>query len=153
DAQADHVFNLNVGGNKLTPGSLITATLTWNRDVSNLEDPNPSATDLKDVNSYVNPNIVNNASPEKRISDLDLWVRNRQTGLMVAGSTNLVDNVEHVYFNVRQEGDYDLVVRNASNTKSQFALAYSAGTTDGTVFTVDHYSQGIQAPARLSDTT
>lgn len=151
-AQSDHVFNLNVGGETLKPGSLITGTLTWNRTVTHTNDPNPNLAQLQNVNNYANPNIVNNASPETRIADLDLWVRNRGTGNMVAASLALIDNVEHVYFNVREEGHYDLVVRNASNTTTSFGLAFSAGTSNGIAFTVENNAQGKQAPSRLSDT-
>lgn len=136
-ANSANTYNIFFGGETLKPGSLVTATLTWDRFTELRAGMPPS-----NPNSYIfNP-----------LRNLNLELVNRATGQVVyrsqsGGEANADggDNVEHIYFNVPVEGNYDLVVRNRSAEQVRFALAYASGTSDGAAFTVDRGAQGRQA--------
>ena len=115
------VSNLFVGGETLKPGSLVTATITWDRIVAN------ATGNLTTVGAY-----ASSAPP-----DVDLELVNRGTGAVVAKSLSSNNNVEHIYFNVRTEGDYDLRIRNTGAVAATVASALTVGTSDGLAFSVD----------------
>ena len=84
--------NLFVGGEKLKPGSPVTATLVWDRVVTNT---------LAGANPLLNiANYASSAPP-----DLNLELVNRGSGAVVARANSAVDNGEHLYFNVPAEAD------------------------------------------------
>ena len=138
--------NLFVGGEKLKPGSLVTATLVWDRVVGTTM-ANPTLANLQAPASYTVQTSNNPGGNNQPIADLDLLLVNRGTGTTVAASRAVNDNVEHLYFNVREEGDYDLVYVNYGNQSADFSAAFSAGTSNGLAFTVEDGSQGKQMPA------
>ena len=146
-AGASDTSNLFVLGETLKPGSLVTATLVWDR-VVNTTMGNPNLGQLQMANSYAVQTVVNNTGPgnPEPLADLDLRLVKRGTGQTVAYVLSRNDNVEHLYFNIRDEGNYDLVVDNRSNRSTNYSLALSSGTSDGMAFTVDHSAQGKQAP-------
>jgi len=127
-------YNLFVGGQTLKPGSLVVATLAWDRQVA-LNDPaNPDR-----AASYTVTNLP----------DVDLELVNRQTGQVVARSNSVSNNVEHIYANVPTEGNYDLRVTNFGATNARFALAWTSGTSDGLAFSVNGGANEAQAAEGL----
>jgi hypothetical protein len=135
-ANATTISNLNVGGGTLTPGSLVQATLVWDRVVTLNNAATPS-----NVASYTVTPLAN----------LNLELLNNTTGDTVAisntggGAATGGDNVEHLYINVPTAGNYSLVVRNNSATATPYALAWTSGVSDGISFTVDSGSTGNMA--------
>lgn len=97
----------------LIVGSSLSATLTWFRHVGRTDGGILGAIDAGD--SF----FVTQA-----LSDLDLQIL--RNGTLVAESTSDVDNVEHLYWNVAQGGEYTLRVRgiNVYGGSEQFALAW-----------------------------
>lgn len=148
-AFSDSVKNLFVGGETLKPGSLVTATITWDRIV-NTTMANPTLAQLQDPANYTVQQNNNGGINGQPIADLDLSLVNVTTGTTVAASRMVNDNVEHIYFNVPTEGRYNLVVHNFSNQTTTYGMAFSAGTSDGISFTVDSSTRGIQTPASPS---
>jgi hypothetical protein len=128
--------NLSVGAPPLTPGSLVTATLAWDRVVTLNDATHPSDTTKYTVNA---------------IPNLDLELVNQTTGDTVALSNSGANaatggnNVEHLYVNVPTTGNYNLVVRNRSGTATPYALAWTSGSSDGLTFTVNSGAQGRNA--------
>jgi hypothetical protein len=102
---------------------------------------------LQNPANYVVQTATNTPGGASPIADLDLRLVNADNNSTVAYVLSFKDNVEHLYFNVRQEGHYNLVVDNRSNLSVPYGLAISAGSSDGMAFTVDHNSQGLQMPA------
>jgi hypothetical protein len=143
---ASSTGNLFVGGEKLAAGSLVTATIAWDRVVDTTM-ANPTLAQLQNPANYAVKNATNVPGGVSPIADLDIRLVNRSTGSTVAYVLSFKDNVEQLYFNVRETGDYDLVIDNRSNQAVKFGLAYSAGSSTGMAFTVDHNSQGRQMPA------
>jgi hypothetical protein len=130
-------IDANPTGRPMHRGSLVTATLVWERMVTldNAAAPAVAA-------SYT-------ASP---LSNLNLELLNVTTGRTVAISRSggLAatggNNVEHVYANVPEDGEYRLVVRNRSAVRTEFALTFAAADSTGMTFTVDNGTRG-QDPA------
>ena len=123
-------WELNRLGQTLKPGSLVTATITWDRDVTLRTGQDPSRVESYDV---------------RPLTDLTLELVKRGTNEVVAVSNSRVDNVEHIYFNVRDEGRYEIRVRNAAGgSKTTYALAVSAGTSDGLAFSVSSGAEGLR---------
>lgn len=111
-------------GKDLKRGSLVTATLTWDRTVA-LTAPGANLTAVASYNATVP-------------SNLDLQLINTATNAIVYQANSTVDNSEHVYFNVPADGKYALkVVNNSAGNAVQYGLAWSAGTSDGISFSVD----------------
>jgi hypothetical protein len=121
-AGGTNTFNLFVGGQPLTSGSLVTAALSWDRIVTL-----PAGADPAVAGNY-------NVTP---LPNLNLELVNHTTGAVVARSNSAVDNVEHIYFNVPTQGNYDLRVTNAGPSASNYALAWTSGTSEGPAFSVD----------------
>jgi hypothetical protein len=117
--------NIELFGNQeLKRGSLVTATLTWDRTVA----LTAAGANLTAVGSY-NATIPSN---------LDLQLINTGTNAVVFQANSTVDNAEHIYFNVPADGKYALrVVNNSGGNSVQYGLAWSAGTSDGIAFSVD----------------
>jgi hypothetical protein len=130
------------GTEPLKPGSLVTATLTWDRDVrlNNAAMPGNPASYTVNALPNLNLELVNRATGA-------VAYRSQSGGLPGDTPTNRTggDNVEHIYFNVPAEGNYDLVVRNASDNEVSYAIAWTSGTSDGPAFSVDHGAEGRQA--------
>lgn len=112
---------------ELNKGALVTATLVWERNVTITDPANPQL-----AASYNRSDLTN----------LNLLLRNRTTGVEVAASRSLVDNVEHIYANVPADGLYDLVVRSESAAATSWTLAASSGGTDGLAFSVRPGARG-----------
>jgi len=142
--------NLLVGGETLKPGSLVTATIAWDRIV-NTTMANPTLAQLQNPANYTVLTANNPGGANQPISDVDLVLVHRGTGNPVAASRAVNDNVEHIYFNIREEGHYDLVYRNFSNRDVSLGVAFSAGTSNGLAFTVDGNAQGKQMPRNTVD--
>ncbi len=129
-----------VGGFQ-TRGSLVTATLTWERDVT-LDDP-------------AHPELPGSYTA-RDLADLDLkLVRSDGFSTVVAESISFNDNVEHIYFNVPADDFYTLQVFNHSGDAPRYGLAFSAGSSIGHAFSVrdgmdysghDHRVEGLLAP-------
>jgi hypothetical protein len=112
------------GGQQLKRGSLVTATLAWDRTVA----LTAAGANLTAVGSY------NATAP----SNLDLQLVNTATNAVVFQANSTVDNAEHIYFNVPADGNYALrVVNNSGGNPVQYGLTWSAGTSDGIAFSVD----------------
>jgi hypothetical protein len=124
---------------KLSRGSLVTAALVWDAPVSN------------------------DATGDERLYDADNFVRGtfQDLSLQLArvnpSSEDGADTVrisqadaettEHIYFNVREDGEYLLAVKNLTGTRNErFALSWTAGSSDGLSFSVDG---GHFTPTRL----
>jgi subtilisin family serine protease len=120
-AGGTNTFNLFVGRQPLTQGSLVTATLTWDRTVT--------------LNAGADPTMAGSYTVTP-LPNLNLELVNRATGV-VARSNSTLDNVEHIYFNVPATGNYDLRVINRGATASTYALAWTSGTSEGPAFSVD----------------
>lgn len=132
----------------LKQGSLVTATITWDRHVVLPDGADPSV-----AGNYV-------VTP---LRNLDLELVHRGSGAVVARSNSAVDNVEHIYFNVPTEGQYALRVRNGSAGAQSYAMAWTSGTSDGPAFSVDgglfnpnrpagtaNPAEGLLAPYRVN---
>jgi subtilisin family serine protease len=104
----DYVIDPN-----LIVGTSLSATLTWFRHVGRTDGGILGAIDAGD-SFFVT----------QTLSDLDLQIL--RNGTLVAESTSDVDNVEHLYWNVAQGGQYTLRVRgiNVFGGSEQFALAW-----------------------------
>ena len=125
---ATNTSDLFVGGQTLKPGSLITATLVWDRPVS--LKTGGDRTQSADYENKTLPNL-----------DLELV---KVSGGVVAQSNSGGNaatggnSVEHIYFNVPSEGSYQLRVRNRSAvTVPDFGLTWTSGTSNGMAFSVD----------------
>ena len=125
----DH-FNLR----RLHAGALVTATLTWDRIVTNAGGVAPTLPQLQVLGNY-------NIQP---FQDLDFSLQNADTNSSVARSISTDENVEHIYFNVPTTGRYRLEVNNFTNTRTTpYAVAWNAGSTDGAAFSVDRNAEGL----------
>jgi hypothetical protein len=138
------ISNLNVGGGMLTQGSLVQATLVWDRVVTLNNAAAPSNTANYTVTPLANLNLelVNNTTGDT--------VAISRTG---AGAATGGDNVEHLYINVPTAGNYSLVVRNNNAAATPYALAWTSGVSDGISFTVDSGSTGNRAVNTNGTTT
>lgn len=118
------------GGRTLQPGSLVVATMTWDRVVTAANN------DRDNISAYGGIQFEN--------LSLEL-IRTDGVGApaVVANSNSAVDNVEHLYFNVPQAGAYALRVQNAGANDAPFGLAFSAGSTDGLSFSVAGSARGL----------
>jgi hypothetical protein len=125
-AGARKEFAVNAGAN-LKPGSLVVATLAWDR---NVETDSPH-----DVSAYKNRSFQN--------LNLELVEVGAAAGTFVARSSSPRDNVEHIYFNVPKEGKYVLRVHNSGAADAPFGLSWSTGTTDGIAFSVAAGARGV----------
>jgi hypothetical protein len=127
------------GGQTLKPGSLVSATLVWDRPVTNTG----SIVTLAD---YTPAGAAPGTAPATPANlDLELWKVGGAAP--VAASRSAADNVEHIYFNVRDEGQYFLRVRNNDAARATaYSVAMSSGTSDGISFSVDG---GAFNPARV----
>lgn len=111
------------GGQELQAGSLVTATLVWERDVQLKRGKDGTHKDDYQVTPLPDLN-------------LQLWNETDQHTEYWSGSTK--DNVEHIYFNVPTTAKYTLYVENNTpNQDPSYAIAYATGTTDGLAFSVD----------------
>jgi len=136
--------HLLVGGATLKRGSLVTATLVWDRPVE-LTD----GADRTQAASYVGTELP----------DVDLELVRVDTGTVVAASItgapgSASNSVEHIYFNVPDDGPYRLQVRNESvQFVEDYVLAFSAGTSDGIAFSVDggHFNSLRNDPSTMPD--
>ncbi len=118
------------GGRKLQPGSLVVATLTWDRVVT--------------VANHDRDNVSAYGGREFENLSLELIRTDGVAAPAVAANSNsAVDNVEHLYFNVPAEGSYALRVQNAGANAAPFGLAFSAGSTDGLSFSVAGGARGL----------
>lgn len=86
-------------GVPVTPGSIIDATLVWDRHVIWHDAGTPGVIDPADSFS------INFNNPQ---DDLNLYLY--RDGVLVASSTSSVDTVEHIHFLVDQPGMYSLRV-------------------------------------------
>lgn len=121
---------LGAGEPVLKRGSLITATIAWDREVTNTA----SLTTLANYGPATSPM---NPQPPAPV-DLDLELLKVGSATPVARVRSSRDNVEHLYFNVREDGQYFLRVRNFDATRSATSsLSVSVGSTDGMTFSVD----------------
>lgn len=100
----DNVYNLDP---QLPAGSVLTATLAWNRQVSS------STNDIETT--------IYTASP---LANLDLLLYDDANPMSpTASSVSTVDNVEHLFLSVPSGGHYSLAVRSANALVDP--LAYS----------------------------
>jgi hypothetical protein len=102
-------------GLPVTPGSIIDATLVWDRHVVWIDRGTIGAIDPSDSFSV---------SPLNPQDDLNLYLF--RDGVLVASSTSAVDTVEHIHFLVDQAGMYSLrVTRGAAVDPGEtYALAW-----------------------------
>lgn len=139
DTGGTHTWNLGGANTVLKQGSLVTATMTWNRNVTLPAGADPAVP----ANYMVTP-----------LANLNLELVHRGTGQVVAqsnsGGLNATggDNVEHIYFNVPSEGKYALRVL-AGPGPTTYGMAWTAGTSDGPAFSVDG---GLFNPRRPAGT-
>ena len=119
------------GGETLERGALVTATVVWDRTVTN-------AGSLTSVTDY-GPAIAPPANPQVRLPvDIDLELMKVGQATPVARARSSVDNVEHLYFNVREEGEYFLRVHNFDAAPvGRLRTVDHRGHTDGMTFSVD----------------
>lgn len=123
----------NYGLGMLHRGALVAATLNWDRQVTHVNGAAPTIAQLQAVGNYT-------AQPYQ---NLDLLLRNTDTGTAVIRSFAANENHEHIYFNVPATGNYRLEVNNATNTaNTPYALAWKSGSTDGAAFSVDRAAEG-----------
>ena len=131
----------------LHEGSLVTATIAWERKVIF------KGGDQNDVTRYNARPLANlNLELIQTINNVDTVVaKSNSAGNAATGG----DNVEHIYFNVRNMGDYSLRVANrytdnkpGTNKPTFYSIAWSAGTSDGLAFSVDG---GASNPLRTDD--
>jgi hypothetical protein len=99
----------------LQGGTSFTATLTWFRDVDYVDDGNGIIDSLDQFNAST-------------ISNLNLSLM--LDGQLVATANSLIDNVEHIHFDLAQSGDYTLVVERVAGvgpaSATDFGLAWWA---------------------------
>ena len=115
------------GDNVLGAGSLVVATLTWDRPVTLRPGGNPAV--AADYRNTALPNL-----------NLELVRGGTVVATSNSGGNAATggDSVEHLYFNVRESGQYRLrVVNRAGDQDVPFALAQSAGSAEGLSFSVD----------------
>jgi len=105
-------YNIN---QQLQGGSKLTATLVWDRIMERQSTGGPSYAD--DFNVL-------------RFADLDLYLMDSSGYLIgtdslgrVSWSQSIIDNVEHIYFDLPYDDFYSLLVRNWSDFSEEFALA------------------------------
>jgi hypothetical protein len=131
---ATYLTELNRLGETLKPGSLVTATVTWDREVE--YTGNDTEAQRNDPTKYVDRGLTN----------LKFELIKRGTNTVVAVSDSPDDNVEHLYFNVRDEGHYDLRVTNPTvangGRRTTVGGAMTAGTSDGLAFSVAPNAEG-----------
>ncbi len=116
-------------GFEMKRGSLVSATLVWER--------------LVKVKSGVDQNdrdvLANKANYTTKTFDLDLRLV-KEDGTIVARSASFHDSVEHLYFNIREDGKYKIRVKGftpGGGDSAPYGLAVSTGSTSGISFSVD----------------
>jgi hypothetical protein len=126
-ADARKEFAILAGGPQLKAGSLVTATLTWDRFVD--------STNVQNIAAY----------KDRSFQDLDFELAEAGSaeGEYVFRSYSTKDNVEHIYFNVPKDGKYVLRVHNSGTDAAKFGVSWAAGTTDGLAFSVAPATRGI----------
>jgi hypothetical protein len=99
--------------------------------------------------------VWNRQKRKVNINNLDLLLVNADSGTLVAGSTSLVDNVEHIYLPQLPPGRYDLQVWKRGgafvSAAEPYALAFEffsqplniTSTADGTLLTWPVYPAGF----------
>lgn len=101
--------------NPLLGGSSFTATLTWFREVAYFDDGDGA---INAGDSFIT----------SAINDLNLSLLFE--GDLVAISNSTIDNVEHLYFDLAETGNYTLLVDRVAGigpgTETSFGLAWSA---------------------------
>ncbi|HUU92381.1 MAG TPA: S8 family serine peptidase [Phycisphaerae bacterium] len=136
------VYSL-ANGATLKRGSLVEATVVWDRQVVQQE-----GTDGEDPAHYTVtplPDIDLRLYRVEPMGDRDL----------VAYSASSVDNVEHIYFNIHDDGRYELEVIHYEGARvEQAAVGWTAGSSEGLAFSVDggafdnsRRASGTQNPA------
>jgi len=117
---------------RLAQNSYISATLTWNRVVNLQESANTR-------NGRYDSGETFQAAP---LADLDLWLHDRTDNVDVWASRSYVQNVEHIFFQLQNNHDYELRVRQFSGQNTTYALAWwaealrqGAGMVQGTAWT------------------
>lgn len=106
-ATTDYTINQNLG-----IGSKLTATLTWERHVTRIDDGNG----LVDANDTF--------FQDQALSNLDLEVL--RNGVPIAASLSVVDNVEHLNVGIAQPGQYTVRVLGTAvyGGSEKFAVAW-----------------------------
>ena len=101
---------------QLAAGSMLTATLTWFREVDYIDNGDGV------INSFDSFNV------QGSLDDLDLTLL--RDGTPIAISQSRVDNLEHLYFSIPTTGNYSLQVNRFgvvnSGTETDFGFAWSA---------------------------
>ena len=104
-----------VFGKSLEAGSSFTATLTWFREVSLVDNGNGFLDSADQYNADVLDNLT-----------LSLLL----DGELIATANSAIDNVEHLHFDLTETGNYTLLVQReqilGSGTSTQFGLAWTA---------------------------
>ncbi len=124
----ENTYNLN-GGQEIKRGGLVVATIAWDRDTKLKSGVDASNLD----------NFKNAANYETKYFDLDIRLT-KEDGTLVAKSASFYDTVEHLYFNVREDGKYKIVVKGftpGNGSSVRYGVAMSAGSTSGISFSVD----------------
>ncbi|MGB2822740.1 MAG: S8 family serine peptidase, partial [Phycisphaerae bacterium] len=132
------------GRGVLQKGSLVTATLVWDRPVTLRAggDPNNPADYLNKDLPNLNLALVDSGGAVVHVSDSG------------GGGATGGDSVEHIYFNIPDTPapqGYKLRVINSSPNDVPYALTWTAGSSDGVSFSVDGgmFNQGraVKNPA------
>ena len=117
----------------LAQGSYISMTLTWNRNVTLQE--------RGEANGRYDQGETFQAAP---ISNLDLLLVDRTAANqpVVWRSNNTVQNVEHIFWQVQNNHEYNIVVKQINNQGASYSLAWwaqplrqGAGMVQGTAWT------------------
>ncbi|MEX2170299.1 MAG: S8 family serine peptidase [Pirellulales bacterium] len=94
----DYIFDSQIGG------GYIAATLVWDRRVEKITPGN-----------YMDGDQFENQTAQQRLNNLDLYLMPaNSTDLMdaISVSNSMVQNVEHIFFEILTPGEYKLVVVN-----------------------------------------